>query len=134
MIWTKWQPNQAIFEGELDKQIVRVCYSNHASYTEVRDLLLYLRPKSIELNVVPTCTAAKAEMNKEIKDILAEYQTVRFDDSANNELATLNSQISFSNIFKRQRTIQPVFASSGCSISDEDDDIMLTKTCNQKEL
>lgn len=124
MIWTKWRPDQAIHAGELDEQFVRVCYSNHASYTEVRDLLLYLRPKSIELNVVPTCTADKAEMNLEIKNILAEYQTVKVEDS-NNELATLNSQISFRNIFKRKRP--PILASSGCSLSDEDDDMMLTK-------
>lgn len=122
MIWTNWKPNEAIYKGELDEQSVHVCYSNHASYTEIRDLLLYLKPKSIELNVMPKCTAARAEMNLEINNILAEYQTVKIENS-NTELIALNSQISFSNIFNRQRPIKPLLASS---ISDEDDDMMLT--------
>lgn len=122
MIWTKLQKHQDIYK-KLNKQTVRVCYSNHASYTEVRDLLLYLKPKSIELNVIPTCTAAKADMKLEIQNILAAYQTVKVQDS-NNELATLNSKISFSNILKRPRPIQPLLNSN---ISDEDDDMILTK-------
>ena len=38
---------------ELNRGTYRVCYSFHSSYTEVRDLVTYLKPKRIRPNVKP---------------------------------------------------------------------------------
>lgn len=76
MAWTNWQRWQAIDDGGGDGggngQFIRACYSNHASYTEVKDLLLHLKPGRVELNVVPGTSTARKQMMDDLDEVMKE--------------------------------------------------------------
>lgn len=74
MLWTNWQRWQAIHSSSSDnEQFIRVCYSNHASYTEVKDLLDYLRPKHVELNVLPNSAVDRKQMMADLDEVMSGF-------------------------------------------------------------
>lgn len=74
MVWTGWQPGDEICRSD-GRQFFRVCYSNHSSWTEVRDLLCFLRPREVQLNVLPAAGTGRSVMWAELQSVLAEFQT-----------------------------------------------------------
>lgn len=71
MIWREWEESSDFVKIEANDN-VRVCYSNHSSLSEIRDFLIYLKPKNVELNVVPTDPTKKQQMLDTVSRILAE--------------------------------------------------------------
>jgi DNA repair metallo-beta-lactamase len=83
MIWRYWNTGEDIVTKILSPtkdssnktETYRVCYSNHSSLSEIRDLLLYLKPKKVNLNVVNSGT--KQEMFALKQQIMEEYNEER---------------------------------------------------------
>lgn len=73
MFWKEWEHQLEIVKKDA-KDNVRVCYSNHSSKSEIRDFLLYLKPKRVALNVLPTDPYKRQEMLDGISDIMAQYR------------------------------------------------------------
>lgn len=69
--WNEWNESEKIHH-EIDKNLSFVCYSNHASFNEIKELINYLKPKRIEFNVLPVETKAanevKSLIGEQIKD------------------------------------------------------------------
>lgn len=61
MVWREWSESMEFVKREAN-EIVRVCYSNHSSMSEIHDFLNYLQPKNVELNVVPADSIKRQEM------------------------------------------------------------------------
>lgn len=73
MIWRNWKkycPSSSTDVDDASQQFIRVCYSNHSSYNEIKDLLLYLRPHRVQLNVLPEVGCTRAKMLKCVEEIL----------------------------------------------------------------
>lgn len=51
MAWINLQAHDDICRKD-SENFIRVCYSNHPSYNELKDFLMYLHPKKVELNVI----------------------------------------------------------------------------------
>ncbi|KAG4066946.1 hypothetical protein HA402_007694 [Bradysia odoriphaga] len=74
MLWRQWQESSDIVKLDANKN-VRVCYSNHSSMSEIRDFLLYLKPKNVELNVLPQNELQRKTMLEALSEILSEIQS-----------------------------------------------------------
>lgn len=59
--WTNWKKG-APFVLETSHNNFRICYATHNSYNEIKDFLLYMRPKKVYLNVVPEALSEREEM------------------------------------------------------------------------
>lgn len=88
-IWTNWNCGNEIINK--DKEVYRVCYSNHSGYNEIQDFIKYLQPKRIELNVV---SDNLTKMNGYLNEIMCKYQ---IESSPERETLT-NKNIYFTNI------------------------------------
>lgn len=42
------------YTKRLNENFFRVCYSFHSSYSEIRDMILYLKPDQVFANVIPS--------------------------------------------------------------------------------
>lgn len=69
MVWKEWDETSDFVRREAN-EFVRVCYSNHSSLSEIRDFLVYLKPKKLEFNVVPSNPSQKLAMLDAVSDIL----------------------------------------------------------------
>lgn len=76
MIWREWEESMEIFKEESGEHF-RVCYSNHCSMSEIRDFLVYLQPKNVELNVVPTDALKKQKMMDAVSEIMRQSTSCR---------------------------------------------------------
>lgn len=74
-----------------------VCYSNHSSYYEIVDLLKYLKPKTVKLNVEPGDWNVRMEMRMCLKNIIEQYQ-VGCEKNDNEEQTAAEILMSFKNI------------------------------------
>lgn len=74
MIWKEWEDSLEIVKKDANDN-VRVCYSNHSSMSEIRDFLIYLKPKKVELNVVPIDSCKKQKMLDALSQIMSQYTT-----------------------------------------------------------
>lgn len=74
MIWTEWQHTSEIVSKDSNGN-VRVCYSNHSSLNEIQEFLILLKPKNVELNVLPTNLFKKQEMLEVLTETMAKYQS-----------------------------------------------------------
>lgn len=74
MIWKEWEESFDLVHKEPNERF-RVCYSNHCSRTEIRDFLTYLKPKNVQLNVMPTNSLKKQEMLDELDEIMGRVQS-----------------------------------------------------------
>lgn len=79
MIWQEWGSRDE-FVKVLRKDCYRVCYATHNSYEEIRDFLLYLKPKKIHPNVVPSVTKERYEMQARIREIQKTYMDLSDDE------------------------------------------------------
>lgn len=70
MIWRNWKKYCSLHRSDANSQYIRVCYSNHSSFCEIKDLLMYLRPMSVQLNVVPDDVHARTKMIKCVDEIM----------------------------------------------------------------
>lgn len=109
MVWGGWNKSKKIVE-RVNGMMYRVCYSSHASYAEIKEFLLYLKPKQVKLNVVPEHEERKAEMLNNLVEIMKEYQ--RLDNPAVEDIVEFN----FENIKIRNGSINKLVMSD----SDED--------------
>lgn len=55
--WENWNDKMEIVEQ--CGSVYFVCYSNHASFNEIRKFVAYLKPKKVEFNVMPVDCAAE---------------------------------------------------------------------------
>lgn len=73
MRWKQWKSDKDISEPNGDSNDLYVCYSNHSSCSEIRDLIKYLKPKRVFLNCVPKENETiKAEMYELLRDTMKE--------------------------------------------------------------
>lgn len=72
--WNEWKKNDSLFY-ENDENTAFVCYSNHASYKEIKEMVEYFRPKRVEFNVLPIGSKFKNEIYSIIN---------KFDDKVEN--------------------------------------------------
>ncbi|XP_063710046.1 protein artemis-like [Culicoides brevitarsis] len=95
MIWQNWDRSKSFVQkDEKLNEFYRVCYSNHASLSEIRDLLRFLRPKEVFLNVIPLDKAEYDKMTETLNSIMKEFQ------AKNEKIGDLELPLSFSNISK----------------------------------
>lgn len=92
LIWTEYEPNKQIWKYDCGWH--RVCYSNHSSYSEIRDLLLYLKPKSVQFNVLPQSPEKRKEYDRNLQEIMALYESDISDCTASSD----GESIDFRNI------------------------------------
>lgn len=104
MIWKEWKESSEFVKKEAN-EIIRVCYSNHSSLSEIRDFLLYLKPKNVELNVVPTDSRKKQEMLDTLSEIVGKMQPTNYCRHDNIHLSNWDNLSKLSKInfkFSRQ--------------------------------
>lgn len=102
MIWQNWDRDKGCIQQDLIlKQYFRVCYSNHASLNEIRELLMFFKPKEVFLNVLPQtkteCDKMKNILDSIMKDCEEANLKTEKDVSAKTDT---DIQLSFSNIAK----------------------------------
>lgn len=91
MFWENWNKDKNIVMKVRD-DLYRIPYATHNSFEEIRDFLLYLKPKKIYLNVLPTDIKERYEMDK----LKREIQQTYMDFSDNEEMGTkLSRKFSF---------------------------------------
>lgn len=113
MIWQGWKINDDIVT-ESSNEIYRVCYSSHASFTELKDMILYLKPKNVELNVIPEDEDEKFEMYKTLSTITNQYC-----DKNEEVIVNLVEDYSFKNIRNNNNNSKENFE---LSFSDDDNE------------
>lgn len=101
MYWLNWTGGS--FVEKTSDNSYRVCFATHNSLNEIRDFLVYLKPKNVFLNVVPSNSSERNEMMKVLSDIQRQY---RVDDVKPVEEAVVMKRFSFKRI--RSLTSQKV--------------------------
>lgn len=71
MFWANWKGGS--FVQKIDENSFRVCYATHNSLTEIQDFLMFLKPKKVYLNVVPSDAHNRNAMLKELDIIQQKY-------------------------------------------------------------
>lgn len=71
LFWKNWTRGQPICKEE-HKNTIRVAYSSHSSYTELKDFIEFVKPKKVQLNVV---SKMPEEMYKCLDEILGEQSS-----------------------------------------------------------
>lgn len=71
MKWKNLTANDPHFErnGD-DPNVYFVCYSNHASFDEIQNLIEFLKPKNVHLNVEPDNSDEKRQMKSALNSII----------------------------------------------------------------
>ena len=72
MFWQQWQTSEK-FYSKIHDRLYRVCYSNHASYREIQQLVNYLKPDKCEFNVLPSDNDRKIKFMENMNEIIAQY-------------------------------------------------------------
>lgn len=96
MIWNDLRPEDEIWRLD-GPQFYRVCYSNHSSWSEVRDFLCIVRPKEVELNVLPLGNN-RSVMLAELQSVMAEYQKDGDLEAGNEVIDDQPALLAFANI------------------------------------
>lgn len=105
MIWQNWERAKGcILQDPSSKQLYRVCYSNHASLNEIREMLMFFKPKEVYLNVLPQSRTACEKMKSILDSIMTECtNSIRTNHPSTVQTASKTEtdiQLSFSNISK----------------------------------
>jgi len=96
LIWTNWSVKDKIsYIDRKEKNLYRVCYSNHSSLNEIKDFLLYLKPENVHFNVQP----ANAKENQLMENLLVEIMDYYIPKMVVCEEKS-NNFIKFNNLFK----------------------------------
>ena len=114
--WRKWQQKQDIYTkiGNFD-EVYGVCYSNHASCSEITDLLQYLKPKNVKFNVISDFTSGtKEDELTRMKALLDEILEEQKESNVGDEL-----KFSFENISKKAKAKERLKMISSDSSEDE---------------
>uniref|UniRef100_A0A336LHQ8 Protein artemis n=1 Tax=Culicoides sonorensis TaxID=179676 RepID=A0A336LHQ8_CULSO len=102
MIWRNWKVTDlCILPDPKLKELYRVCYSNHASLAEIKELLLFFKPKEVFLNVVPQIKYQRDVMEKLLCDIVNGYK----EKHSNKGISKTGNEIklSFSNLIESKK-------------------------------
>lgn len=71
MKWKNLTENDPHFEMNAgDSNVYFVCYSNHASFDEIKDLIEFLKPKNVHLNVEADNAEEKRKMKSALNSII----------------------------------------------------------------
>jgi DNA repair metallo-beta-lactamase len=97
MNWTNWMGGS--FVSKTGERSLRVCYATHNSLNEIKEFLLFLKPKKIVLNSVPSDPLDKIQMNQLVEEIQQEY--IKIDEP----------QLQRKFLFKRLRASQSPYHS-----------------------
>ncbi|XP_059622714.1 protein artemis-like [Phlebotomus argentipes] len=92
LFWRNWKTTSCLTKSQ--SRIFRVCYSSHSSLAELKDFIGFLKPRKVELNVVPKSAESRAEMFSVLREILAGSDAEETPKSA----AETTEEISFRNI------------------------------------
>ena len=96
MFWMNW--NGGSFVHKTGPNSYRVCYATHNSYEETRELLSYLKPKKVYLNVLSEDAEEKLEMLNLVNHIQKQYSIIKSEMNKDSFIQTKFS-------FKRLRLI-----------------------------
>lgn len=108
MKWTDWKRNTPIVVPHEDfPETFFVCYSNHSSFTEIKQLIQFINAKSVKFNVLP------ADKRLEILDA---YRQIVNDDSENKAESSMSPNDSNPII-----TFSRIVINSGGRSQDDDD-------------
>lgn len=89
MVWQGWKiGDECVIKDS--EQNFRVCYSNHASLSEIRELLLFFKPKQVFLNVMPKTRIECDTMRSVLDRIMNEYKNPTKDSDPEIELSFSN--------------------------------------------
>jgi len=94
MFWANWKGGSFIMKT--DPTSYRICYATHSSYNEIRDFLLYLKPKKIHLNVLPKDEREKLEMLHQVRLIQKQYSENKFEEL--NKSSNVQNKFTFNRI------------------------------------
>lgn len=71
MKWKNLTANDPYFEKNASNpNVYFVCYSNHASFDEIKELIEFLKPKNVHLNVEPYNAEEKGKMKSALNSII----------------------------------------------------------------
>lgn len=91
--WTDWRENDPLFAPHEDMpETFFVCYSNHSSYTEIKQLIQFIDAKNVKFNVMPT------ESNRRVEMLAAYRQIVRDKNGTEDEPEPEKPIVTFSRI------------------------------------
>ena len=102
MYWVNWNGKSVI--DKMSDHCFRVLYATHSSLEEITDFLTYLKPKKVNLNVIPENPREKLEMLRRLSDIQKKYMPMPEEDHEEENEQTVKRIFSF----KRLQTIAPV--------------------------
>lgn len=73
MKWENWRQSDPIYElyDEIP-EIYSVCYSNHSSFTEIKQLIQFIQAENVQFNVMPSNGDGRREMLDAYKQIVGE--------------------------------------------------------------
>ncbi|KAF5272104.1 hypothetical protein FQA39_LY01187 [Lamprigera yunnana] len=72
-IWWKGKDMNSMYIDECDNK-VRICYSFHASFEEIKEFILFLKPFEVEPCVVPDDEKHKRRMMKLLQQVISSYK------------------------------------------------------------
>lgn len=102
MYWENWNGKSVI--EKLSNHYFRVLYATHSSLEEITDFLTYLKPKKVNLNVLPENPREKLEMLRRLRDIQKKYMPMPEEDHEEENETTVKRKFSF----KRLQSISSV--------------------------
>lgn len=71
MCWQNWDGGS--FVKQIKENAFRVCFATHSSLSEIEELLLYLKPQKVLLNVIPKNADERQKMFNLLASIQAQY-------------------------------------------------------------
>lgn len=71
MFWQNWSGGS--FVKQISGNSFRVCFATHSSLSEIEELLLYLKPQKVLLNVIPEKLDERQKMFNQLASIQAQY-------------------------------------------------------------
>lgn len=96
MFWANW--NGGSFVQKTDRNSYRVCYATHSSYNEIRDFLLYLKPRKVYLNVLPADCEERLQMLQQLNLIQQHYFKTQDEEVSKAATSITKTKFSFTRI------------------------------------
>lgn len=119
--WGNWKPGQSIFRKS-SEHLIRVCYSNHSSYEEIREFILLTKPTKVILNVLSENESERKHYLKNVERLQKTYLP---------EISKKVESIPVSN-FKRLRSLEEIEDPE--KEPEKEDDHSCLKTCDSSKL
>lgn len=94
MKWTNFQKfDQNYAPHEAIENVYFVCYSNHSSYSEIKDVIHYLKPNAVKLNVLPSDIGERNRMYSCLDEITKDIGSKQSITSSGSENAISNKLV-----------------------------------------